>query len=268
MSKREASKANSGVGVALAAMAVVAIFAAGMVAGRVLFGVDTPPPVSGGQNAVASGPGTPTAPHVTFDNGAAPDSSPSGPASPDGSPNGGPETSPTGESRGGVGVEISAPPPPPPPIPPGALADAERMQREREARGADADRGNGKVTTLVYDFDSEEEKQAWEAKYKTRWETRLKREIDIKIRQLREKIGLSAPQENTLRKVLETELAERSRLVGLLTAKKIGQSDFDSAVRSNVDGARQELKATLTEQQLAAYNELKPREQVLRDETK
>jgi hypothetical protein len=250
----------------LVALGVAGVFVAGITVGM-LFSDRGDAGVRPDATATHGAGQSASAPRVTFDGagdavGGESDAGAEAVSAPDKSEFG------TSAGPGGPGGSVAPPPPPPPLIPAEALADVERMDRERDRRGPDADTGDGKVTTLIYDFDTDEERQAWEAKFKTRWETRLQREIDIKVRQLREKIGLTAPQEGDLRELLGDELTERSRLVGLLTAKKISRSDFDSAVRTNVNGARARLKETLTPQQLVAYGELKPREQVLRDETK
>jgi hypothetical protein len=123
------------------------------------------------------------------------------------------------------------------------------------------------VTHLVYEFDSEEERLAWEASRKASWEARLARERDIKLEIMREKVGLTQGQEPRLLEIMETEAAERQRLVDALAAKQLSRTSFDEQARANLEKARAALAALLTPQQLEAFNQLKPREQVLREET-
>jgi hypothetical protein len=241
---------------------VAGVFAAGFGAAILLSGSPQAPVVATGPGAVGAQPTAP--PAVGFE------VQPGSPVAV--APGTDPATTPAAGSNAGSsagnapGTLILAPPPPPPPIPPEALAEGERLEREAAAR--EGPEGDGKVTTLLYEFDDEEDRQAWENKYQKRWETRLQREIDIKVRALRDSIGLQAHQETALRSLLQAEYKERSRLVALLTRKKISRRDFDQAVHANVSTAREALNTTLTQAQLAAYNELKPREQLLRDEIK
>jgi hypothetical protein len=153
----------------------------------------------------------------------------------------------------------------PSPISPGALAEGEKIKRELDQNKG---RGNGRVSTLVYDFDSPEDQAKWEAKRRKRWQDRLAYEIDIKLRNLRQKVGLTSAQARNINEILQKENKERMRLVDLLTAKQISRSSFDDAVQKNVKTGRQAVKAVLSEQQWQAYLQLKPREQVLRDELK
>jgi len=51
------------------------------------------------------------------------------------------------------------------------------------------------------------------------------------------------------------------------SAKEISQAAFDEGVRANVARARRRLEELLTAEQMAAYRQLKPREQVLREES-
>jgi hypothetical protein len=139
---------------------------------------------------------------------------------------------------------------------------------KRELEESASERGGGRVRTLIYDFETEEERLAWEERRRKSWETRLAREIEIKIRLLREKIGLTAPQEGRLREILEREYQERLRLVDLLNAKQISRTTFDQGVRENTQQGRAELRELLTPRQLEVYEQLNPREQVLRDEVK
>jgi hypothetical protein len=148
---------------------------------------------------------------------------------------------------------------------PGALAEGERVKRELAEGGG---KGNGRVTTLVYDFDSPQDQAVWEAKRRKRWQDRVKHEMDIKIRVLQEKVGLTNGQAQDLRQILAGESRERIRLVDLLTAKKISRNSFDEGVLRNVSGARKAVKDLLSEHQYTVYLGLKPREQVLRDEVK
>ena len=175
-----------------------------------------------------------------------------------------------GEGDPGPAAQVSGPsgppptpPPAPPPPPQAALAEGERA-----ARGPDpSEPGGGRVKTLVYDFESDEERQAWETRRRESWERRLRREIDIKLETLREKAGLSPSQLEALRQVLDDEHTERMRITDALTAKEISQLTFDEQVQANVARARERMAAILTPAQLEVYQGLKPREQVLREET-
>ena len=53
-----------------------------------------------------------------------------------------------------------------------------------------------------------------------------------------------------------------------LTAKEISRTDFDAGVQANVAKAKERLQAVLTPEQYQAYLRLKPREQVLQQESK
>lgn len=147
----------------------------------------------------------------------------------------------------------------------GTLAEGDVIKKELERNKG---KGNGRVSTLVYDFDSPEEKKKWEETRRKRWQTRLAAEIDVKIRTLRAKVGLSDSQAADLNGILQRENRERMRLVDLLTSKQISRTSFDEGVHKNVKTARQAVQALLTGQQWEAYKKLDPREQVLRDEVK
>ena len=69
-------------------------------------------------------------------------------------------------------------------------------------------------------------------------------------------------------KILEDEKNRRWELIDQLSAKTISRTTFDEGVHENVAMARERMKALLTDEQMEAYAELKPREQVLRDEIK
>ena len=155
--------------------------------------------------------------------------------------------------------------PPPSDMPPALSPEAVR-EGERAAAEA-AGEGNGKVTHLVYEFESEEEREAWEAKRRASWETRLQREQDIKVRVMQEKVGLTAAQAGRLREILNAEFEERERLVTALSRNEISRSSFDDGVQANLASARDALGQLLTQDQLEAYGQLKPREQVLRTDT-
>lgn len=218
-----------------------------------------PAPVSGG--AVAAPDGTPK---VALGPSAGPSGGPAGPSTTPADPT----TSPPGARppRSDPGQVINAePPPPPPPPPPAALAEGQRAI-EDAMRDQDG-KGDGRVTHLVYEFESEEERLAWEERRRAGWAARLAREREIKLKIMREKCGLTAAQEPRLIAILEAEGAERQRLVDALAAGTIARSSFDEQVRANVANARDQLSRLLTPEQLEAYGQLAPREQVLRDET-
>lgn len=190
---------------------------------------------------------------------------------------GGDASSSSGDLAGPAGAADGPPliPPPsgspasPPAIPappsPEALREAERLAAEKAQLG---DEGHGDTRALVYEFESEEARLEHEAARRANWEARLDRENAIKIKGLRESVGLSAAQEGRLQEILDTQLEERMRLVDALAAKEITRTTFDQGVKDSVAAAQQALQALLTPEQYAAYVELKPREQVLRDETK
>lgn len=158
----------------------------------------------------------------------------------------------------------SLPPPPPPALPPSAAKEADRIRREREARGG---RGGGRVTTLVEPKDPEE-REAHNTERMKSWETRLRYANDIRIKELRKSVGLDSGQEKRLRKILDDELAARMKLVDEHRLKKISDTTFDEQVKSNVADAKQKLQALLSPAQYTKYGQLKPREQVLRDDVK
>lgn len=156
------------------------------------------------------------------------------------------------------------PPPPPPPISTKGLEEAEKIRRE-DAR--DGGRGGGRRRTLVYPKDPEVAEKMEQAR-NARWERRLKYANDIRIKQMRESIGLTAEQERAMRKILDAELAGRMELVDQHRKKQLSDTSFDEAVVKNRDAAIAELKALLSQQQYAKYVTLKPRDQVLRDDVK
>lgn len=151
-----------------------------------------------------------------------------------------------------------APPPPPPPPPSDILDEAAR-------RGPDGP-GDGRIIPLVVKDPAEATRR--DERRRKSWEDRLRREVDIKMIVLRQRLGLTEPQEERLRGILDAELAQRLALVDRYAAKHMSREAFDEAVRANVETARHELQQTLTTEQYEAYLQLKPREQVLRDETK
>lgn len=156
-----------------------------------------------------------------------------------------------------------APPPPPPAPPSPELLRQGELAAEEETQGP----GNGKTTHLVYEFGSDEERAEWEASRKASWTARLEREREIKVRILREKCGLSAAQEPRLIEILDQEGADRQRLVDALASKQLTRTAFDEQSKASLAKAREALQKLLTPAQYQAYQELKPREQVLRDET-
>lgn len=158
-------------------------------------------------------------------------------------------------------VESQPPPPPPPPPSPELLREGERAAAE------DKTPGNGRVTDLVYEFESEAERQEWEAARKASWAARLQREREIKLKIMREKVGLTPGQEPRFLEILDTEAAERQRLVDALAGKQLSRTSFDEQAQACLKTAREALAKLLTPQQLEAYQQLKPREQVLLEES-
>ncbi|MGE0712360.1 MAG: hypothetical protein AB7N76_01570 [Planctomycetota bacterium] len=248
---------------ALIAGVVGLVFVVGIGVGATLM-QPTAPPVS--PPVVAAAPVTapsrgilaPPPPPPSAGPSAAPSAGPS--AAPSAAPSKAPERRLDEPYRG-----PDAPPPPPPP-PPSAegLEEAQRIQRDLAARGK---RPNGKVTTLVYPEDPEEAAKLEQART-DRWARRLQYENDIRIKQLRASVGLSPEQEEELRKILAAEFEARMELVSQHSKKQLSDVSFDEKVKENVETARVKVKALLSEQQYAKYAELKPREQVLRDDVK
>lgn len=171
----------------------------------------------------------------------------------------------TGKPAGGPGYVVDdRPPTPPAPPSPEALQHGERV-KEDLARETDG-QGNGRVTQLVEPA-TPEEKAAHEERKRASWAARLAREREIKVRTMREKVGITAAQEGRLVEILEAEGNTRQRLVDALTATSISRIEFDEGVQKNVAEARAKLRELLTAEQLKAYEALDPREQVLRLET-
>ena len=246
----------------LVALFVAVAFTGGILAGGSLLAdrEGGPPPVA---PSGAPAPAGPTAPQVALGPGEAPTT-----PAPGTRPAATSAPSTPSPDRGPAPVQPfdDAPPstvPPPPAPPPEALAEGQRAAEDAANDGGK----NGRVTHLVYDFDSEEERLAWEERRRASWQKRLQREREIKVRIMREKCGLTDAQEPVLVAILEAEAAERQRLVDALAEGTISRSSFDEQVRENVASARQELSRLLTPAQLDAYAQLAPREQVLRDET-
>ena len=156
------------------------------------------------------------------------------------------------------------PPAPPPPLSPEAAREADRIKREREARGG---RGGGRVTTLVEPKDPEVRERKNTERMQS-WERRLRYANDIRIKDLRASVGLDAAQEKLLRKILDDELEARMALVDEHRLKKISDTTFDEQVKTNTAEAKQKLQALLSPEQYTKYGQLKPREQVLRDDVK
>ncbi len=249
----------------LVALIVAVAFVGGILAGGSLLAEREggPPPVApSGAPADPAGPAAPQVALAPSGGPVAPDGARPDPAAPSTGSSPGP-AGPVGPA--GVQPVDDAPPatvPPPPAPPPGALAEGQRAAQD----AARDDGKDGRVTHLVYDFDSEEERLAWEERRRASWQKRLQRERDIKVRIMREKCGLTDAQEPVLVAILEAEAAERQRLVDALAEGTMSRSTFDESVRTNVANARQELSRLLTPAQLEAYQQLAPREQVLRDE--
>ena len=253
---------------ALLALIVGAVFVVGVGVG---VGINTPAgpaPQSAQVDGPAAGP-TGSRPRAE-----APPSRPedsAADAGPSGPPGAGPgATGPGSEAPRGPSAaepyrgEGAAPPPPPPPLTAEAAAEADRIKRETERRGG---RGGGRVTTLIQPKDPEEREKR-EVERMQSWERRLEYENDIRVRGMKESVGLSAAQEQALRQILAQELATRMEIVDAHRKKEISDSTFDEKVRANRDEAKAKLAALLSPEQLAKYGELKPREQVLRDDVK
>lgn len=247
----------------LVALVVAVAFVGGILAGGSLLAerAGGPPPATA--SGAPAGPAGPAAPRVALGPNDGPGQATSPPAI------GADPTAavaPTSPARGPGPVqpfEEAPPVAPPPPLSPQALAEGQRAADDAARDGG----GNGRTTHLVYEFDGEEERLAWEERRRDSWQKRLQRERDIKLRLMRERCGLTDAQEPVLVAVLEAEAAERQRLVDALAAGTISRSSFDEQVRANLANARQELSRLLTPAQLEAYERLAPREQVLRDET-
>lgn len=175
-----------------------------------------------------------------------------------------PSPNPTGPAGGPGYVVDDRPAKPPAPPSPEALKQGERVAEDLAAETNG--QGNGRVTQLVEPA-TPEEKAAHEERKRASWAARLAREREIKVRTMREKVGITAAQEGRLVEILEAEGKERQRLVDALSATTISRIEFDEGVKANVEGARAKLKDLLTPEQLTAYEALSPREQVLRLET-
>ncbi|HBP16905.1 MAG TPA: hypothetical protein DEA08_03795 [Planctomycetes bacterium] len=202
------------------------------------------------------------------------DAPPSGPGAGPQAPSGGPSGPPAGPQAGPEqpkpdepfrGPDAPAPPPPPPPSA-DALAEGEKIRRENDAL-RDKPRGGGRVTTLVYPKDPAEAEKL-EAERNERWRRRLEYANNIRIQELQKSVGLTAAQAEALRKILDEELAARMDLVDKHRKKQISNTTFDEGVRETRDTAQAKLKALLSAEQYAKYGQLKPREQVLRDDVK
>lgn len=100
------------------------------------------------------------------------------------------------------------------------------------------------------------------------WERRLQYETDIRVRGLRASVGLTAAQEKQLREILDKEIAVRMTIVDEHRLKKFSNTTFDEKVKANYAEAQLKLEALLSPEQFAKYGQLKPREQVLRDDVK
>ncbi len=249
---------------AVIAVVVALAFAGGILAGGALLaGGSSSATVVGPPVAPATTPGAGKGLQVTY---TAP-GQPGGVAAPANDPKQGPQAPGTITSKpaNGPGYVIDErPPTPPAPPSPEALKHGERV-KEDLARETDG-QGNGRVTQLVEPA-TPEEKAAHEERKRASWAARLAREREIKVRTMREKVGISAAQEGRLVEILEAEGKERQRLVDALTATTISRIEFDEGVQKNVQEARAKLRDLLTPEQLTAYEALDPREQVLRLET-
>jgi hypothetical protein len=243
---------------------VAGVFAVGIAAGALLFG--------GGQPAPERTPIATASPAAGAKSGQQPTARGAGAANPAAGPQARPgagdqPTAPGGTTpAGGVAPElpmadVTLPPGAPSLPPPEALAEGERSMAEMESGELD-----GRVTHLVYEFDTPEEREAHEQRRRASWEARLAHENDIKLRIMREEVGITAAQESRLREILAQETVERARLVEALTAQEIARGTFDEGVRANLSRARGALQELLTAEQYQAYLALKPREQVLREE--
>lgn len=123
------------------------------------------------------------------------------------------------------------------------------------------------MTTLVEPSDPEERERRNTERMQS-WERRLRYANDIRIKGLRDSVGLDPAQEKRLREILDEALAARMSLVDEHRLKKISDTTFDEQVKASTAEAQQKLQALLSPAQYAKYGQLKPREQVLRDDVK
>jgi hypothetical protein len=249
---------------AVIAVVVALAFAGGILAGGALLaGGSSSTTVVGPAVAPATTPGAGKGLQVTY---GAPGGQTPGPSAPSTGPKQDPQApGTTSKPSNGPGYVIDErPPTPPAPPSPEALKVGERV-KEDLARETDG-QGNGRVTQLVEPA-TPEEKAAHEERKRASWAARLAHEREIKVRTMREKVGITAAQEGRLVEILEAEGKERQRLVDALTATTISRIEFDEGVQKNVQEARAKLRDLLTPEQLTAYEALDPREQVLRLET-
>ncbi len=241
---------------------VAVAFAGGVAVATLLGGREAGPTAARGP--AGTQPAGPEAPRVVQRPGEPPAASTGPGAGPAGAATGAAGPGGAGGAPAATTAAATEVPPVIPAPPPGALAEGAAMSRELEAR-ADG-RGGGKVTRLMHE--PEDELAVRDAERRRSWEDRLAREREIKLRALQEKVGITPAQAAQLEVILVEEARVRGDLVEQLTAGAIAPSTFDARVQENVKQARQQLARLLTPQQLQAYEELSPREQVLRDETK
>lgn len=143
------------------------------------------------------------------------------------------------------GVEVTYPPSPNPP----PLAPA------------------GSETQIWEQFNSPEERAAWEEREKRAWEAKKARELELIVELLTRELNLTAMQAQGLRGILEAESKRRIEVATDLTERRIGQAEFRDRVDASLAQGRSELQSLLSAEQYAKYQTLDPRRQALNDKT-
>jgi len=101
---------------------------------------------------------------------------------------------------------------------------------------------------------------------KAGWIARERYRQDIRVRGLAASLRLTPGQEGDLRDLLERTLVARTDLAERLAVGEVEQAEFYAAKAAALEAARDELDQLLTPAQREAYGELKPADQVLRDD--
>lgn len=124
-------------------------------------------------------------------------------------------------------------------------------------------RGEGEVVDFSTRFKTPEEREAFEAERRKRWDARLRAEHERLLALMQERLGLTKSQTDAVRKVLDEQLAARNDLVARLRKGEVARTDMEDRVKAIKGHAEQGMKATLTPEQWAGYLKLDPKDQVL-----
>ncbi|MBI5366381.1 MAG: hypothetical protein HZA54_05055, partial [Planctomycetes bacterium] len=125
----------------------------------------------------------------------------------------------------------------------------------------------GSISVIHDPYKDPAERAAYEAEQKRIWEERKARELEGMLVYLGKELELADVQKDKLRAVLTEESRRRIEVVEDITAQRITEGEFRTRVDRIRAEAREQLALIFTEPQFAKYKTLKPKHQVLNDQT-